>query len=53
MQAQQQLRQFVSSSLSQAYEEGAEMKEHEDGIEIHEAKENEWVEESISVPPAQ
>jgi hypothetical protein len=59
VQAQQLLRQSVSSTLSQAYEEMADMKEHEmvvreeEGMGIHAVKENKWVEETGSVSPAQ
>jgi hypothetical protein len=59
VQAQQLLRQSVSSTLSQAYNKVTEMKEHEmvvkeeEGVGIHAVKENEWVEETGSVSPAQ
>jgi hypothetical protein len=59
VQAPQLLKQSVSSTLSQAYKEVAEMKEHgivvreEEGVGIHAVKENEWVEETGSASPAQ
>jgi hypothetical protein len=58
VQAQQLLRQSVYSTLSQAYEEVAEMKEHgmvvrKEWVGIHAVEENEWVVETGSVSPAQ